>query len=253
MDKAIKKLLKAIDGYVQLTCHDKESVHQLHKLRVSARKLVSLSPPQSYASQVFKRSIQQSNYLRDLDVLQTEVLVIFPKEWRHEIQQLERGLRELREDESVKFRLFLEMEIKAELKNLVKDYQKISKKSEGDSQRHCMSLNEIVKKLKEQLKLLKKLELEDAQVHKVRLKIKRLRYQLEHFYADESRLLSLTAMLQETLGRFHDKSQAQKILQSQKTLLSKDDLLKFTQYLDVKKQEILAQLRQALKKDYKDF
>lgn len=251
MDKQIKKLLKVIERYVEIPNGDIEQIEGLHKVRVTARKLVSVSPPESYSGKLFKKVIQSSNHLRDLDVFRSEVLKDFPEAWQESMQALYQGIEELRDELDAKFKLLLDMELREELEVLSANYDQIAKKSTSDSHRHKLELIEIEKRLRKQLKILQKLDLEDKQVHKVRLKIKRLRYQLEHFYAKEERLLTVTTYLQNELGHFHDITQGIKLLKQHKELMSEEQLTRYLEHMEQTKNTLLQNVRKKLHSKYR--
>ncbi len=245
----IEKLLKKIDKYERLE-QSKSQVELLHKIRVNSRKLVALSPPESYSAQVLKRLIQSSNALRDLDVLQNETLKDLPEKWQKELRPIYQYLAERRHEMDAQFKLLLQMELRDEIQGLVDDFDQLQKKSSRSAERHKLSLSEIERRLKLQLKILRAVDIEDKQVHKVRLKIKRLRYQLEHFYVNQEQALELTTYLQDELGKFQDLCQGMKWLK--KYLDSDKTRLKSIQeLLQSRKDSILQSVRKTLHKDYR--
>jgi len=253
VDKHLKKLSKAINHYKSLETNDKDLIEGLHKLRVTARKLVSLSPPDSESGSVFKKFIQASNHLRDLDVFRSEVLPNFPQKQQKAITELYLVIEEHREDLDAKFKLLIDMELEDELKDLLNHSALSKEKLQSSSERHRLEIKEIEKKLRIQTKLLRKIDLEDKQVHKARLKIKRLRYQLEHFYENETEFLKVTHFLQDELGQFHDLSQASKILAKHKALISPSLFPELEHFIQKSKDKLIQKIRKQLNDEYKKY
>lgn len=249
MKSSLKKLINKLDAYDDLE-NDAQRIDQLHKIRVNARKLIALSPPESDSAKTLKRLIQASNALRDLDVLHSETLKNLPKDWQPKLQPLYDILAEQRQDMDAQFRLRLQMELSEEILELVEDFEPFKKEEKSGHQRHQLALKEIEKRLKAQFKVLRALEVEDKQVHKVRLKIKRLRYQLEHFYPKQTKALEVTTYLQNTLGEFHDLCQGMKWLEKHADVKKKvrEPLLELLQR---RKQDLLQSVRQVLNKKYR--
>lgn len=249
MKNLIEKLLKKIDKYESLE-QAKTQVELLHKIRVNTRKLVALSPPESYSAQVLKRLIQASNALRDLDVLQNETLKHLPDKWQKDLKPIYQELTERRLEMDAQFKLLLQMELREEIQGLMDDFEHLQKKNSSSAERHKLLLSEIEKRLKAQLKILRAVEIEDKQVHKVRLKIKRLRYQLEHFYTEQEEALQLTTYLQDELGVFHDLCQGIKWL-NKYLGEDKEQLKSIQDLLQTRKEKNLQSVRKTLHKDYR--
>lgn len=252
MKKSIDELSKRIERYIQLEAPDFGQAAALHKLRVSARKLVALSPPESDSAQLFKRIIQASNSLRDLDVLRDETLKKLPKKWQKVLEGFDDTLSELRAELDAQFKLLLQMELSQDVAQLAEQLQAMQPKAGAANERHQLPLVEIEKRLNLQLKLLKKLEIDDKQVHKVRLKIKRLRYQIEHFYPQQHEALGLMTFLQDRLGDFQDLSQGIKWL-NKHAKLDKKTLAQIESLLGEQKESILKAVRKQLNHEYRDF
>lgn len=130
------------------------------------------------------------------------------------------------------------------------DFEHLQKKNSSSAERHKLLLSEIEKRLKAQLKILRAVEIEDKQVHKVRLKIKRLRYQLEHFYTEQEEALQLTTYLQDELGVFHDLCQGIKWL-NKYLGEDKEQLKSIQDLLQTRKEKNLQSVRKTLHKDYR--
>lgn len=254
MDKQIKKLTRLIQTYLshdrQADEGDDQTIEHLHKIRVTARKLVSLSPPETYQIQLFKKVIQASNSLRDIDVFRSELLPSFPDKWQSKMTPLYVSIAEFRNQLDVKFQLLLETEIQAEIETLHSSLVDIEKKTSTISERHKLDIKEIEKQLQKQIKIIQKIEIEDKHLHKARLKIKRLHYQLEHFYPKEHKLAKICAYLQDELGHFHDLCQGIKLLKKHQELISEAQLKKYTKHLESNKELLLQSIRSKLHKKY---
>ena len=258
MDKQIKKLTRLIQTYLshdrQADEGDNQTIEHLHKIRVTARKLVSVSPPESDQLQLFKKVIQASNSLRDIDVFRAELLPSFPEKWQSKMAPLYQGIAEFREQLDVKFKLLLETEILADIEALLVSLAAIDGKRSTisvNADKHKLELNEIEKQLQKQIKVIQKIDIEDKHLHKARLKIKRLRYQLEHFHSKEKKALELCVYLQDELGHFHDLCQGIKLLKKHAELMSDMQLNKYVKHLEKNKESLLQSIRSKLHKKYK--
>lgn len=249
MKSLLKKLLKKLDDYEMLE-QDAKQIEPLHKIRVTARKLVALSEPDSYSAQVLKRLIQASNALRDLDVLRSETLPKLPAKWQPKLTELYQQLAQQREELDAQFKLRLQMELYDEIHSLVDEFEPLQQPKSDSQPRHQLPLKEIEKRLKAQVKWLRTLDIKDQQVHKVRLKIKRLRYQLEHFYPQQIPALEMMTYLQNTLGEFQDLCQGKKWLEKHASLAS-PTLNAIQGLLEARKQTILHKVRGVLNKKYR--
>ena len=243
LDKQIKKLLKSTKAYLDVPTGNSKQVESLHTLRVTARKLVSVSAPETYQIQLFKHIIQSSNKLRDLDVFTTEILPDFPKKLQSSMTSLYQYLEEFREQLDIEFKLWLEADALLEIQDLVTNSDQVKKKTVSRPDKHKLELNDIEKKLQKNIKLIKKVDIEDKHIHKVRLKIKQLHYQLEHFYPQEKKLLKKCAYLQDELGHFHDLCQGIKLLKKHQGLIQKENLTQYLKHLEKNKIALLHTLR----------
>jgi len=243
LDKQITKLLKSAKAYLEVPSGNKKQVESLHTLRVTARKLVSVSAPETYQIELFKHLIQSSNKLRDLDVFTTEILPAFPKKLRSSMTSLYQGLEEFREQLDIEYKLWLEADALLEIQDLLTDSEHIKQKSNGRPERNKLELNDIQKRLQKNIKLIQKVDVEDKHIHKVRLKIKQLHYQLEHFYPQEEKLIKKCAYLQDELGHFHDLCQGIKLLKKHQDLIQKENLTQYLEHLEKNKVAILNTIR----------
>ena len=248
LEKLITKLLKSARAYLEVPSGNKKQVESLHTLRVTARKLVSVSAPETYQIILFKHIIQSSNKLRDLDVFTTEILPTFPKKLQSSMSSLYQGLEEFREQLDIEYKLWLEADVLLELQDLLTDSEQIKKKSSGRPDKNKLELNDIQKKLQKNIKIIQKVDVEDKHIHKVRLKIKQLHYQLEHFYPQEEKLIKKCAYLQDELGHFHDLCQGITLLKKHENLIQKENL---TQYLEHLEKNKAATLNTVRSKSYK--
>ncbi|MEA1989920.1 MAG: CHAD domain-containing protein [Pseudomonadota bacterium] len=243
LDKQIKKLLKSAKAYLEIPIGNKKQVESLHTLRVTARKLVSVSAPDTYQIKLFKHIIQSSNKLRDLDVFTTEILPAFPKKLQSSMTSLYKGLEEFREQLDIEFKLWLEADVLLEIQDLLTDSEQIKKESSGRPDKHKLEQNDIEKKLQKNIKLIQKVDIEDKHIHKARLKIKQLHYQLEHFYPQEEKLLKKCTYLQDELGHFHDLCQGIKLLKKYADLTQKENLTQYLKHLEKNKVALLHTIR----------
>ncbi|MBO1923026.1 CHAD domain-containing protein [Thiomicrorhabdus sp. 6S3-12] len=240
-----QKLYDQLVVYLELDNALQEQEKALHELRVSARKLVSLLPKDDYHRAFFKRVIQASNKIRDLDVLMLQVVPGFPKEIRAAGDQLKSELLEVRNQLDDDFKNFLQLDILPELRNLRANFTR-----EKDSlavSAGVEDLEQIEKQFRQIRKRLLLVDLEETQVHKIRLKVKRLRYQVAHHYRNKNKLLAELKFLQEQLGKFHDFSQAGNLIRKYAADLKPEFLKQLRKHLQSKQNAILKKVRKSLK------
>jgi CHAD domain-containing protein len=245
MKTRLKGLIHQVDEYLKQD--DKTalmtSVDALHDVRVATRKWLAVMNPDDEMVGSFKKIIQASNKVRDMDVFLLEILPTFPLDWQAELQALQTGLRLSRAELNSQFKVLLETEIIDELARAKRRLAKNSQAFESEHGRHKMPLKEIEKRLKIAVKELRLLELEDKQLHKIRLLIKRLRYQLDQYYPDEHKALALTEAIQNRLGQFHDQYQAMNLLDKHQSLLTPALFQQAYKFLQEAKQDTIRELR----------
>ncbi|QKI89805.1 CHAD domain-containing protein [Thiomicrorhabdus xiamenensis] len=240
-----QKLYDQLVVYLELENVLQEQEKTLHELRVSARKLVSLLPKDDYHREFFKRVIQASNKIRDLDVLMLQVVPGFPKDMRDAGDQLRKELLGIRNQLDDDFKNFLQLDILPELCNLRANFTREKDSlavSEGVEE-----LEQIEKQFRQIRKRLLLVDLEEKQVHKIRLKVKRLRYQVAHHYRNKNKLLAELKFLQEQLGKFHDFSQAGNLIRKYAVDLDPEFLKQLRKHLQSKQNAILKKVRKSLK------
>lgn len=242
----LKQLLTLIDQYANAQMPAAKLHNRLHKLRIKTRKLIALSPPESYQTLLFKRVLQCSNQLRDIDVFSREILPSFPNKWQAALHPIYIAMQDVREELDIQFKLLLSTELQAELLDLEQNFLETFKKSTADSQRQQLPFTEIEKRFKKQLTLIQMIDIEDQQLHKVRLKIKRLHYQIAYFYPQKKRWLKRCQFLQQELGAFHDTCQAIKLLKNNASKLEKKLWQSLKHFLEKRKNAQLQHLRNQL-------
>ncbi|BCN92444.1 hypothetical protein THMIRHAM_02290 [Thiomicrorhabdus immobilis] len=247
MKDNLKKLNQAIIRYNRLSDDDTKLVKCLHDMRVAARKSIVVMSPEDSMTLSLKKLIQSSNKIRDLDVFLNEILPKLPKKWHAELDNIRQPLILKRLEMNQDFRIVLKEEWLNDLSQ-IENFSSDKRSLQYDSNRHQMTHKEIEKSLKKALKELKSIELEDKHLHKIRLVIKRLHYQLERFYPDEKQLLKLTKLIQTELGEFHDFYQAVKLLKQHEALISPKTYQHGITFLKDKKSQTISNLRKALRK-----
>lgn len=216
-NQLLSELMAIIDEYrsvdsSQIADQDPEVLHQL---RVKSRTLLALLDKNSAAYQDIKLLIKNSNSIRDLDVFLTETFMSLPEVVREHLQEV---LTQIKQQ-----KLKLEAAYKQEfLENHLPKLNVISERDfafkdpefNSQSQVHSrMSLYEIeIQLAKIESKILKP-DVEHKRLHKLRLKVKKLRYQVVNFHANEIKLLSRLKYLQNKLGEFHDKDVCLQIIE----------------------------------------
>lgn len=222
------------------------SVESLHKLRVAVRQWLALIDPKHEMVGSFKKIIQASNKVRDLDVLLWETWAKFPKDWHAGLTSLRHNLQASRAELNTEFKAVLDDELLDELvqaqRCLVKDKHAFDLKQEHQK----MPLKEIQKRLKKAVKELKILDLKDKRLHQIRLLIKRLHYQLARFYPDEKKALALSERLAKQLGVFHDLYQAINLINKHQDALSAQQISECRAFLNIQKLQSLQKMRKKL-------
>ena len=240
MKSDLNNLIKTLTDYFNLADNDQNQFKQLHDLRIEARKLVETLNPDDALTASIKEIIQSSNKIRDIDVFIHETIQHMPSEIRREFKRLKKSLEHQREELNHDFKMWLREEwlsqnaIESDLSELLCQ--------ETHLKRHQMGLEEIEKRLKKITRELKMFELEDKQIHKIRLKVKRLNYQLSRFYHQEQQH-TLIIELQDKLGQFHDLYQAQKLVHHYRKDIAESVYPKAMAYFDNEKTNTLHALR----------
>ena len=241
MKSDLNNLIKTLTDYFNLADNDQNQFKQLHDLRIEARKLVETLNPDDALTASIKKIIQSSNKIRDIDIFVHETLKRMPSEIRQEFKRLKISLKNQREELNHDFKMRLREEwlnqgtIESELSEFLCH--------ETHLKRHQMTLEEIEKHLKKITRELKMFELEDKQIHKIRLKVKRLNYQLSRFYYQEKQQHTLIIELQDKLGQFHDFYQAQKLIHHYRKDIAESVYPKAMAYFDNEKTNTLHALR----------
>lgn len=242
----VVRVLERIELYLQLPPKLKPQAKGLHRLRQASRELLSLLPVEDYPQQRIKRVIQASNKIRDLDVLLLEVLPSFPQELESAIEPVKEQLVEVRWEWDDTFKNDLQLEMLPEIESCIEEYaETLQSVHPTASEQQHQQLKEIEKQFKKVKKRLSLLELENKQIHKLRLKIKRMRYQVAHFFPEQDELFEALKYLQKQLGEFHDYDQAQKMI-AKYTDMQADDLEPITKHLSARQNKILSKVRKKL-------
>ncbi|MBO1926375.1 CHAD domain-containing protein [Thiomicrorhabdus sp. 6S2-11] len=245
-DLPIGKVLRLSDSYLQSPPKLKSQAKSLHKLRQTARQIVSLLPEDGYSQQRVKRVIQASNKIRDLDVLLLELLPGFPEEYAEIVAEIKEQLLDVRWRLDDDFKNDLQMEMVPEIESCIGDDQVMSHMfapTAGEA------LHDRLKDIKARFKKIKKqlglLDNDSGQIHKQRLKVKRIRYQVEHYFPEQQSLLDQLKYLQKQLGEFHDYAQAEKMI-GKYTELDATQRGVVKAYLLSQQQQILSKVRKKL-------
>ncbi|WP_321326615.1 CHAD domain-containing protein [Thiomicrorhabdus sp.] len=246
MKTHLEKLNHILTRYIELPDDDSKQVKVLHDLRVSARKLITLINPNETLTASLKKLIQSSNKIRDLDVFINETLPIFPKKLQADLKEVHLTLHNTRADMNHEFKSLLSDELIGDLNQTHTPSTK--QEIKADLSRHQMPLNDIDKRLKKVVRELQLLDLEDKQLHKIRLVTKRLHYQLERFYPEEKKSIALAKLIQTQLGKFHDIYQAIKLVKHNKPLLKPKTYKSCIDFLKDKKMQSIRELRKDIRK-----
>lgn len=245
---AIKNLIKLIDQYLQLPPKLKRQAKGLHKMRQAAREILSLLPEEDYPQQRIKRVIQASNKIRDLDVLILELLPRLPEEFTATADLIKEQLLDVRWNLDDDFKNDLQLEMVPEIESCKDEYAHAMHQAQPKSiEHHQEKLKELKKQFKKVQKHLSLVDLENKQIHKLRLKIKRMRYQVAHLFADQHELLAKLKYLQQQLGEFHDYDQAQKMM-AKYTDIDAQIMEPVFKYLRAEQQKILSRVRKKITK-----
>ncbi|WP_173270725.1 CHAD domain-containing protein [Thiosulfatimonas sediminis] len=239
-------LLRCANAYLQLPPKLKAQAKGLHKLRQTTRHLLSLLPIEGYAQARIKKVIQASNKIRDLDVLLWDVLPHLPDELRVLEAQVQPRLIAIRCGMDDEFKNDLQLELLPEITSCLVAYPHVLQAEFSlVSQLKRPQISDLEKQFQKAKKQLVLLDIENTQVHKLRLKIKRIRYQVGHFFPEQTEFLMRLRSLQDQLGEFHDYDQADKMMCKYSDL---DELMlvKVRKFLAARQQNILAQVRRKL-------
>jgi len=220
MKANLENLNRALLRYLSLANDDAKQVKELHAIRVTARQLIVVMNPDDSLTLSLKKMIQSSNKIRDLDVFIHEILPLFPKKYQLDLTQIQQALEVVRVEMNHEFKNALILNTLPDIEQAPPLDLECVKQNDAGLQRHQMTLKHIERRLKKAVKEVKLLDLEDKQLHKIRLVIKRLHYQLVRFYPKEKKSIHLTKQMQDQLGKFHDFYQAIKILKLNKSLIN---------------------------------
>ena len=248
MKANLEKLNRALLRYITMADGDAKQVKILHDIRVTARKLIVVMHPDDMLTLGLKKLIQSSNKLRDLDVFTSEILPLFPKKLHTAFKDIKLVLQDTRVEMNHDFKSLVSSEWLDDLPQTQGLSFITQQQSEANLSRHQMPLNEIEKRLKKSIRELNLLDLEDKQLHKIRLVIKRLHYQLERFYPKEKRSIALTKRMQEKLGTFHDFYQAIKLLKQHKEQIKAKAYKNAIGFLEEQKNQTIKELRKDIRK-----
>jgi len=248
MKANLQKLNQTLALYISLSDADSQQEKILHTSRVTARKLIVTMHPEHSLVPTLKKLIQASNKIRDLDVFIHDILPLFPKKLRAELTATKLELQKTRSEMNFDFKLLVNEEWDFNLQP--NQASSITQALEFDDPLNsdAMGLEDINKRLKKLIKELTLLDLEDKHLHKIRLKVKRLHYQLARFYPEESRSIDLTNQLKEALGLFHDLYQAIKLIKQNRSLIQAKAFANCTHFLEKKKAQTIKDLRKDIHK-----
>ncbi|MBN2646582.1 MAG: CHAD domain-containing protein [Thiotrichales bacterium] len=246
MNPVIEQVQQQLNLYLQIEAPLSAQGETLHELRVAARQLLSLFPKEEFQRQLFKRIIQASNKIRDLDVLLLDILPKIAKEFtpqtREDLEQNLLAARALLDDE---FKSFLQLDVLPELIGMNPQQMLRAQTAMAEG---VEPLEQIEKHFRQLRKRLLLVDLEEEQIHKIRLKVKRLRYQMAHHYPQEPLLDTLT-FVQHQLGHFHDYAQARKLIQRYASSLDTKTRTGLKKHLQSRQDAVLKKVRNTLKKE----
>jgi len=194
-------------------------IETLHKLRVSSRKLSSVLKKKSLLAKKLKTLRKLSNEIRDLDVLKDEFFTSLTDSQKKKL--LKYGL-----DDYIKSKKdILEFEFLLFLRSIkwVKTSVKISKKTVDEK---VVSNNLEVPSQ------------DSDELHKFRIKVKKLRYRLEHI-DDENENINLLKKMQNLSGKIHDLDVALIFLED---FLDENKFSEFSKIFDTKRKELYEKL-----------
>lgn len=258
------QLLDDLKGYVQqflqadfqqpLAQTAKIDTEILHQLRVSARSLNVMLHAHHDDFHTIKSLITNSNETRDLDVLIFEVLVSIAEEEKlsEAIQKIKDSLLLSRNHAAEDLQDWLMKEdflqqLQQVQLDLDHDKEVETQSSKPKKSINILSLDDIQQQLQTVETALSDKSISNKDVHKQRLFIKALRYQVAHFYKDKPDLLNHLRWMQEKLGKFHDKDQALKILKNHLTIKQLKTYQKIELVLRKQQRKLLKKLRKRIK------
>jgi len=215
--------MKQFDSFLVLLDNYKiknDDIETLHKLRVSSRKLSSVLKKKSMLARKLKTLRKLSNEIRDLDVLKDEFFTSLTNSQQKKL--LKYGL-----DDYIKNKKdILEFEFLLFLRSIkwVETSVKISKKS----------IDETVET--------NNLEIPSQngdELHKFRIKVKKLRYRLEHTAQEENKNIDLLKKMQNLSGKIHDLDVALTFLED---FLDENRFIEFSKIFDTKRKDLYEKL-----------
>lgn len=203
----IQDLITQIKQYQGFDSH--QDPEKLHQVRVKIRNLMSLLKKGSKSYRVLKALIKGSNRIRDMDVLLTQSIADLPKTVEEHLHSITVQITTEKLTLESQFKQQFTEDFLDNLYNMLEhelsqaDF--INNETEKSANTHPITLASIKTKLNRYEQTLLKSKLGNNALHTLRLKIKKIRYQVGHFYPDKEKLLAKLKFLQTNLGEFNDK------------------------------------------------
>jgi len=179
LSKKLEEFKKYIDSFI---IKQKSSVEGIHTLRVNSRELLSLVSADDPFSTELKKAIKQSNKIRDMDVFIQTYLGSLPKKYilKLDIKTIKKSIKKKREKKIKELHFYLKSLV---IPQSVEFEQKVHNKS---------------------LKIIKIATLNQEELHKYRIYIKKRLYNEKNSTPlDENRVKILTK-IKDLLGEIND-------------------------------------------------
>lgn len=181
-------------------------VEHLHKLRVFMRRLISCLPEDERQDHPLRQLIKASNRLRDMDVFLTEGL---PQLLPHDakLESIPKDIRPWKRPLHRAFVRALDEFDPAQLPN-----QTTAPRDEVVEQGDALNNHHYKSEIKALVQALSHENLRPKALHKLRLRVKHLRYGIERLPQPPQNILSHLVALQKHLGQLNDRKMWLKIL-----------------------------------------
>ena len=183
----LKEFKKYIEEFVE---YKKESVEDVHSLRVKSRELFSLLSPEEPLRKMVKKVIKTSNEIRDIDVFVENYIESLPKKYI--------------------VKLDMKSIIEAVNKNRVLEIKKLHEYL------NSLSIDNRVKFIEKEQEIdaIKNvsLEFEQSELHKYRIYIKKILFREKNALKKDEKKIKLLTKIKDVLGDINDNSNGVKRL-----------------------------------------
>ncbi len=208
--KKLKEFKKYVNNFLK---HQKESIEDIHKLRVMSRELFSLVGVDEPFSKSVKKVIKTSNKIRDIDVFSETYLKSLPKKYLNELdtKSLIKSVHKRRKKEIDNLHTYLKTLVIPESVEFHHENQEID----------VMNGEEL--------------KLEKEELHKYRIYIKKTLFMEKNSSAKDEKKIKTLSKIKDILGTINDNYNGVKELSSfdiKPKLLTKIE--KFTQKQNLK-------------------